>query len=115
MIDKGIVEFLDAKTPPAVLKRLLALNNAHAKELSWLDAQKLASMISTAFLARRIGNIDAFILAFDQDADYQGENFQWSPPPPAATAWHAASTNISSRPPLFRPCLSSFLGYRCFG
>jgi predicted GNAT superfamily acetyltransferase len=75
MVDKKIepIELSDA----VILQELLVLNNAHAKELSWLNAQKLASMISTAFLARRIGNIDAFILAFDQDADYQGENFLW--------------------------------------
>ena len=79
MIDRPIepIEVPNAETPSPVLQKLLALNNAHAKELSWLDAQKLAPMISAAFLARRIGNIDAFILAFDQDADYQTENFQW--------------------------------------
>jgi predicted GNAT superfamily acetyltransferase len=41
---------------------LLALNNAHAQE---------------AFLARRIGNFDAFLLAFDQDARYDSPNFIW--------------------------------------
>jgi predicted GNAT superfamily acetyltransferase len=75
MIDRRIepIELADA----VMLRELLGLNNAHAKELSWLDEGKLASMISGAFLARRIGNIDAFILAFDQDADYRGENFLW--------------------------------------
>ncbi len=57
--------------------RLLDLNNAHAQELSWLDEERLAFLVRGAFLARRIGNIDAFILAFDQDADYEGENFLW--------------------------------------
>ena len=44
---------------PEVFERLLALNNAHAKELSWLDEEKLATLIRSAFLARRIG----FLLA----------------------------------------------------
>ena len=30
-----------------------------------------------AFLARRIGAVDAFLLAFDQDADYDSPNFLW--------------------------------------
>jgi predicted GNAT superfamily acetyltransferase len=33
--------------------------------------------VRAAFWARRIGAADAFILAFDQDADYDGENFLW--------------------------------------
>jgi predicted GNAT superfamily acetyltransferase len=28
-------------------------------------------------MARRIGNIDAFLLALDQDADYDSPNFRW--------------------------------------
>jgi len=79
MIDRPIepIEVPNAETPSPVLQKLLALNNAHAKELSWLDEEKLATLIRSAFLARRIGNIDAFILAFDQDSDYQAENFLW--------------------------------------
>jgi uncharacterized protein len=30
-----------------------------------------------AFLARRIGDLDAFLLAFDQDAPYDSPNFLW--------------------------------------
>ncbi len=56
---------------------LLALNNAHAEELSWLTPGQLAHLIAQAFLARRIGDIDAFILAFDQNADYDSPNFLW--------------------------------------
>jgi predicted GNAT superfamily acetyltransferase len=57
--------------------RLLALNNAHATELSWLEADRLGAMVGGAFLARRIGEADAFLLAFDQDADYDSPNFHW--------------------------------------
>jgi uncharacterized protein len=56
---------------------LLALNNAHAQELSWLDPDRFVHLVGAAFLARRIGHADAFLLAFDQDADYDSPNFQW--------------------------------------
>jgi uncharacterized protein len=56
---------------------LLALNNAHARELSWLEPARLAHLVEQAFLARRIGDLDAFLLAFDQDADYDSPNFRW--------------------------------------
>jgi uncharacterized protein len=56
---------------------LLALNNVHAQELSWLEPARLQHLVAQAFLARRIGNIDAFLLAFDQDADYDSPNFLW--------------------------------------
>jgi predicted GNAT superfamily acetyltransferase len=58
-------------------KTLLALNNAHAQELSWLEPDRLEHMVGQAFLARRIGNLDAYLLAFDQDADYDSPNFLW--------------------------------------
>jgi uncharacterized protein len=58
-------------------KTLLALNNAHAQELSWLEPERLAHLVEQAFFARRIGNLDAFLLAFDQDAHYDSPNFLW--------------------------------------
>lgn len=58
-------------------KSLLALNNDHAQELSWLEPPRLEYLVSEAFLARRIGNVDAFLLAFDQDARYDSPNFEW--------------------------------------
>jgi predicted GNAT superfamily acetyltransferase len=61
----------------ALGKALLALNNAHAQELSWLEAKRLEYLIGEAFLARRIGRLDAFLLAFDQDARYDSPNFIW--------------------------------------
>jgi predicted GNAT superfamily acetyltransferase len=56
---------------------LLALNNAHAKELSWLEPERLQHLVGEAFLAQRIGDLDAFLLAFDQDAQYDSPNFLW--------------------------------------
>jgi hypothetical protein len=54
----------------------LALNNAHARELSWLEPDRFTKLIGRAFLARRIGSV-AFLLAFDQDAPYDSPNFLW--------------------------------------
>jgi len=56
---------------------LLTLNNAYAQQLSWLAPERLEHLVGQAFLARRIGNIDAFLLALDQDADYDSPNFGW--------------------------------------
>jgi uncharacterized protein len=56
---------------------LLELNNAHAQELSWLEPERLEYLVGEAFLARRIGDLDAFMLAFDQNARYDSPNFLW--------------------------------------
>jgi uncharacterized protein len=56
---------------------VLALNNAHAQELSYLDGDELRHLVGEAFFARRIGSLDAFIIAFDQGADYRSPNFLW--------------------------------------
>lgn len=67
----------DALQAEPLAKALLALNNAHAQQLSWLEPERLAHLVKHAFLARRIGNLDAFLLALDQDAPYDSPNFQW--------------------------------------
>jgi len=64
--------------PTAPLGRaLLDLNNAHAQELSWLEPERLEHLVREAFSARRIGELDALLLAFDQDARYDSPNFLW--------------------------------------
>jgi hypothetical protein len=62
---------------PEVEPAVLALNNAHAIELSWLEAPRLTHLLRQAFLAQRVGTVDAFLLAFDEGADYDSPNFQW--------------------------------------
>ena len=57
--------------------KLLALNNAHAQELSWLEPERLQHLVRNSFCARRIGDLDAFLIAFDQDAKYDSPNFLW--------------------------------------
>ncbi|MEH6721794.1 MAG: GNAT family N-acetyltransferase [Aurantimonas endophytica] len=59
------------------LPGLLALNNAHAEELSLLTAAELAELVDSAFLAIRCETAPAFLLAFDQDAAYASPNFLW--------------------------------------
>jgi uncharacterized protein len=61
----------------ALGRDLLALNNDHARELSWLEPRRLEYLVGEAFLARRIEHVDAFLLAFDQDARYDNVNFEW--------------------------------------
>jgi predicted GNAT superfamily acetyltransferase len=68
---------IDLTGPAASSDALLALNNAHALELSWLEPDRLAHLVAEAFLAKGIGEADAFLLAFDQDADYDSPNFLW--------------------------------------
>src|SRR6185369_13343579 len=48
-----------------------------AQELSWLEPERLEYLVGEALLARRIGELDGFLLAFDQDARYDRPNFLW--------------------------------------
>lgn len=59
------------------LAEALALNNAHASELSWLTPEELAAMLAQACHARVIGHVEALLIAFDQDAAYDSPNFLW--------------------------------------
>jgi predicted GNAT superfamily acetyltransferase len=67
----------EVSPPHPLAETLLALNNAHAAQLSWLEPERLAHLVGQAFLARRVGEADAFLLALDQDADYDSPNFLW--------------------------------------
>ncbi|PTS88217.1 GNAT family N-acetyltransferase [Caulobacter sp. HMWF009] len=61
---------------PGLANALLALNNAHAVELSWLQPGRLAHLVAEAFVARRVG-VDALLLTFDERADYDSLNYLW--------------------------------------
>ena len=56
---------------------LLALNNAHATELSPLDAGSLRRLLATAALATGVAPAEALLVAFDENADYASPNFLW--------------------------------------
>ena len=62
---------------PDRLDRLLSLNNAHAAELSLLDAGRLAHLLRQALWAARIGDVDAFTVMLDQSAAYDSPNHRW--------------------------------------
>lgn len=53
-----------------------ALNKAHETELSPLTPAELAELVESAPYARAAEG-GAFLIAFDQDADYQSPNFLW--------------------------------------
>lgn len=67
------VEPISVALEPAVL----ALNNEHATELSLLDAERLSYLLRQSFMSCRIGDLEAFMICFDQDADYDSVNFRW--------------------------------------
>ena len=56
---------------------LLALNNAHAGELSRLSPEGMARLIGQAFLACGIGESQGLLVALDERADYLSPNFLW--------------------------------------
>lgn len=69
----SLIEAIHAADEAAVL----ALNNENAAELSWLEPQELSALIGTSFSASRIGDLEAFLLTFDQTATYDSPNFLW--------------------------------------
>jgi predicted GNAT superfamily acetyltransferase len=71
--DRTELKPLDATLLPAAL----VLNNAHAEELSLLDADRLRQLVQWSWLATAIGGLDAFVIAFDQSSLYDGANFRW--------------------------------------
>lgn len=55
----------------------LALNNAHATELSLETVASFQHLVDTACLARWTGGLEGFVLAFDETAQRASENFRW--------------------------------------
>jgi uncharacterized protein len=56
---------------------LIELNNVFAKETSFLDAGAWQNLVGQAFYARFSAPAAAFLIAFDQTADYASPNFLW--------------------------------------
>jgi predicted GNAT superfamily acetyltransferase len=64
----------------ADLAAILALNNAHAREIGLIDEAGLARLIANAAHATAIGAPaapDAFLVAFDHGTPPQGPNHAW--------------------------------------
>jgi predicted GNAT superfamily acetyltransferase len=74
-VEGEMADILDIREMPR--HSVLALNNAHAEELSWLEPADLDHLLAQAFYARGVGDSDAFLIAFDQGAGYQSPNFRW--------------------------------------
>jgi len=64
---------IDLSSRPAIL----TLNNAFARETSWLEPDRFDHLLGQAYLALRVGAADAFLLAFDEGADYDSANYLW--------------------------------------
>jgi predicted GNAT superfamily acetyltransferase len=79
MGDHALHSIIAAETSQAepLGRKLLALNNDHAQALSWLEPERLQYLFGEAFLARRIGDLDAFMLVFDETARYDSPNYLW--------------------------------------
>ncbi len=50
------------------LESVLALNNAHATELSSLTLDELRAILANAFYGRRLGETEGFLIALDDFA-----------------------------------------------
>ena len=61
----------------ADIAALLALNNAHAVELSWQEPAAFTRLLAQACFARTAGVAQALLIALDQTADYDNPNFAW--------------------------------------
>lgn len=61
----------------ADLADLIALNNDHAAELSWVTAESFRALLAEAWLALAPPDNTALLLVFDQDAAIEGPNFAW--------------------------------------
>ena len=62
----------------ADLDLILTLNAAHEIETSPLDLPTLRQMIANAFhVAHADAGREGFLIAFDQNADYDSVNFRW--------------------------------------
>lgn len=67
-----VIHVLRSATVP-----LLALNNAHAVELSHLTLIEFNRLIQASFSAAAIEEGAGFLIAFDQTAAYDSPNFLW--------------------------------------
>lgn len=77
MIEPVPIRPEDTEAGAPMGRALLHLNNAHAVELSWLDADRFRHLARHAFVAWRVATAEALFLAFDQDAVYDSPNFLW--------------------------------------
>jgi uncharacterized protein len=56
---------------------VLALNQRYQSEMSSLTQGGLDQLVAASVYARTVGDLDGFLIAFDQSSNYAGENFSW--------------------------------------
>ena len=66
-----------AGAPVPVRHAVLDLNERNVAELSELDEARLDRLVAQSFQAVVIEDGSAFLIAFDQHADYDSPNFRW--------------------------------------
>jgi len=71
------LEVLDLHFHNSPRQALLRVNNASARETSFLSSEKFDQMIASALVATFIASQAAFLLAFEQTDDYDGGHFRW--------------------------------------
>ena len=76
-LDNNVIDARRAADDASTFGSMLALNATHEVELSALSPGKLRHLLQEAFAAYRIGDVDAFLIGFDQTANYTGSNFLW--------------------------------------
>ena len=62
---------------PGASTPLLALNNANVGALTRVSHAELQHLLDQAFVHARRRDADAFLVAFDETADYASPNFLW--------------------------------------
>ena len=70
-------ELLSSPYADDLFERLLALNNAHAEELSYKTPEDFALLLATASHVRAEAQGLALIVAFDDSCTYGNPNFAW--------------------------------------
>jgi len=57
--------------------RVLVLNNIHALETSFLEPADLTRLVERSYLAKTIGELDAFLIAMNHISPHDGINYTW--------------------------------------
>jgi hypothetical protein len=70
-------EFLAPPFDRALLEKLVALNNAHALELSYKTEAEFLALIAAASTVRAEASGLALLVAFDESRAYDNPNFAW--------------------------------------
>ena len=60
-----------------VQEALRALNNANARETSFLTDEDWCALVAVSFAATCTNGAGALLIALDQDAEYRSVNFRW--------------------------------------